>query len=115
MEMNKILSLGGRLNKLIERTESEAEAIITEAKTKADEIIGVAKNESAQRLQRAQRRSGLEEFLNEAEMEAKIVAEKTLLDYSKNVEEIKSVPETKIKEASKLILKEVLYYGPRES
>jgi cell division septum initiation protein DivIVA len=61
--MNKILSLGGRLNKLIERTEEEAEQIIEDARKKADEIIDSAHREATQRLQRAQRRSGLNEFI----------------------------------------------------
>jgi vacuolar-type H+-ATPase subunit H len=108
--MNKILSLGGRLNKLIERTEDEAEQIVEEARKEADSIINSAKNEASQRLQRAQRRSGLNEFLQEAEQEAKIEAKKVLEDYIKRAEVISSVSDSELKEASKLIVQEVLIH-----
>jgi len=108
--MNKILQLGGRLNKLIERTEDEAEQIVEEARKEADEIINSAKDEASQRLQRAQRRSGLNEFLQEAEQEAKIEAKKVLEDYTKRAEVISSVSDPELKEASKLIVQEVLSY-----
>jgi vacuolar-type H+-ATPase subunit H len=106
--MNKILSLGGRLNRLIERTEEEAEQIIARAQSKADKIVNTAQREATQRLQRAQRRSGLNEFLKEAEEEAKIEAKKVLEDYYKRAKEIRSVPDSELKEASKIFVREVL-------
>lgn len=108
--MNKILQLGGRLNKLIERTEDEAEQIVEEARKEADEIINIAKDEASQRLQRAQRRSGLNEFLQESEQEAKIEAKKVLEDHIKRAEVISSVSDSELKEGSKIIVQEVTSY-----
>ena len=54
MEMQKILSLGGRLQKLLEKTEAEANEIISEAQRKADRVIAQAKDESEKKRLRAQ-------------------------------------------------------------
>ncbi|MBD3207092.1 hypothetical protein GF319_12220 [Candidatus Bathyarchaeota archaeon] len=108
--MNKILSLGGRLNKLIERTEDEAEQIIEDARQEAEELVNSAQKEATQRLQRAQRRSGLNEFIKEAEEEAKLEAKKVLEDYTERAKEIRAAPTQKIEETSELLIKEVLRY-----
>ena len=106
--MNKILSLGGRLNKLIERTEEEAEEIIARAQSEADEIVSTAQSVAKQMLQRAQRRSGLNEFLKDAEEEAKVEAKKVLQDYTKRAEEIRSIQDSELRETSKILVKEVM-------
>jgi vacuolar-type H+-ATPase subunit H len=108
MEMNKILSLGGKLNELIEKTKAEAEAMITDARTEADEIISSSKKESALRLQQAQRRTGLDEFLKDAEKEARIEAEGVLEEYTQRAEKIRSVSESEIKDAAKIVVQEVV-------
>lgn len=108
MEMQKILSLGGRLQKLLDKTEAEANEIISEAQRKAERIIAQAKDEAEKKRLRTQRRIGLDEFLVDAEKEAKKEAKKVTKDYEKRVEEINNVSEDKIKEAVDLVLKEVL-------
>lgn len=108
MEMQKILSLGGRLQKLLGKTEAEANEIISEAQKKADQMVAQAKDEADKRRLRAQRRTGLDEFLADAEAEAKKEAKKVTKDYEKRVAEIKNISENKIKEAIDFVLKEVL-------
>ena len=108
MGMKELLSLGERLQKLMEKTEAEVAEIIAKAQKEADAMISVAKEEAERRLQRAQFRSGLDEFLKEAEAEAKEEAKKTEQEYAKTAEEIKKVLEEKIGEAVKLLVKEVL-------
>ena len=108
MGMRDLLSLGERLQSLMEKTEAEAAEIIAKAQTRADEMVSTTKEEAERRLQRAQYRSGLDEFLKEAEEEAKQEAKKTEKDYIKTAEEIKKVSEEKIAEAVKLLVKEVL-------
>ncbi|MFH1180505.1 MAG: V-type ATPase subunit subunit G family protein [Candidatus Bathyarchaeota archaeon] len=108
MEMQKILSLGGRLQKLLEKTEAEANEIISEAQMKADRIVAQAKDEAEKRRLRAQRRTGLDEFLADAEAEAKKEAKKVTKDYAKRVEEIKTISEDKLKEAVDFVMSEVL-------
>lgn len=108
MEMKSILSLGGRLKKLLAKAEEEAQGIMSEAQAKADEIVKSAKDESEKRLVRAQYRTGLDEFLKDAEEEAKQEAKRVEKDYAKRVQDIKAVPADKIKEAAELLVKEVL-------
>ncbi len=108
MEMQKILSLGGRLQKLLDKTEAEANEIISEAQKKADQVIAEAKEEAEKKRLRAQRRTGLDEFLADAEAEAKSEATKVTKDYEKRVKEVHNIPDDKFKSAVDLVLKEVL-------
>ena len=108
MEMKNILSLGGRLKRLLAKAEEESEGIVSEAQTKADEIVRAAKEESEKRLVRAQYRTGLDEFLKDAEEEAKQEAKKVEKDYAKRANDIRTVPGDKVKEAAGLVVKEVL-------
>ncbi|MBN2335759.1 hypothetical protein JXL21_09375 [Candidatus Bathyarchaeota archaeon] len=108
MGTENILSLGGRLQKLLKKTEAEAEKMIAEAQAKADAVVNEAKEESERRLVRAQYRTGLDEFLKDAEAEAKEEAKKTQKDYIKRAEDIKAVPINKVREAAGLVVKEVM-------
>jgi vacuolar-type H+-ATPase subunit H len=108
MEMKNILSLGERLKVLINKAEAEAEELISQAQNKSDETLTMVKEDAEIRRQRAQRRTGLDEFLTEAEAEAKKEAEKVTKDYEKRVQEIKATSDEKIKEAVAMVLKEVL-------
>lgn len=108
MEMKKILGLGERLKTLIEKAESEAEELISQAQTKSDETLAQAKEDAETKRQRAQRRTGLEEFLVESEAEAAKEATKVSKEYEKRVQEIKDTSDDKIKEAVNFVLKEVL-------
>jgi vacuolar-type H+-ATPase subunit H len=108
MEMKNILSLGGRLQRLLAKAEEEGRGIIAEAQEKADETVRVAKDEAEKRLVRAQYRTGLDEFLKDAEEEAKKEAKRVEKEYAKRAEDIKAVPEDKVREAAELLVKEVL-------
>jgi vacuolar-type H+-ATPase subunit H len=108
MEMKNILSLGGRLKRLLAKAEEEAQEITSEAQAKADEIVKTAKEESEKRLIRAQYRTGLDEFLKDAEEEAKQEAKKVEKDYAKRANDIKAVQGDKVKEAAEMLVKEVL-------
>jgi vacuolar-type H+-ATPase subunit H len=57
---------------------------------------------------RAQRRTGLEEFLVESEAEAEKEAKKATKEYDKRVKDILNTSDEKIKEAVDFVLKEVL-------
>ncbi len=108
MRAENILTLGERLQKLLEKTEDEAMYIITEAQTKADEMVNSAKEESERRLIKAQYRTGLDEFLKDAEEESTKEAQKIRINYTKMAEKIRAVSKKKIKEAAELVIKEVM-------
>ncbi|MFH2111834.1 MAG: V-type ATPase subunit subunit G family protein [Candidatus Bathyarchaeota archaeon] len=108
MEMKSILSLGGRLKRLLAKAEEEAQGMVSEAQAKADEIVNNAKKESEQRLTKAQYRTDLDEFLVDAEREAKEKAKQVEKDYAKRADDIRVVPGDKVKEAAGMVVKEVL-------
>jgi len=108
MEMKSILSLGGRLKRLLAKAEEEAQGIISEAQAKADEIVNTAKEESEKRLVKAQYRTDLDEFLVDTEEKAKQEARKVEKDYGKRAEEIKAITADKIKKAAEMLVTEVL-------
>lgn len=108
MEMKNILGLGERLKVLIEKAESEAKEIISQAQKKSDETLAMVKEDAERKRQRAQRRTDLDEFLAESEAEAAKEAAKVSKEYEKRVQEIKDVSDEKLKEAIEMVLKEVL-------
>ena len=93
---------------LIEKAEAEANAVVSEAQNKADTSIAEARKEAEGKRLRAQRRTGLEEFLAESEAEAEKEAKKVKKEYNKRVKEIMNTSDEKIKEAVDFVLKEVL-------
>ena len=108
MEMKNILSLGERLKALIEKAESEAEELISQTQKKSDDTLAMVREDAERRRLRAQRRTGLDEFLADAEAEATKEAKKVTKDYEKRVQEIKDISDEKLKEAVDVVLKEVL-------
>jgi vacuolar-type H+-ATPase subunit H len=108
MEMKSILSLGGRLKKLLAKAEEEAQGIVSEAQAKADQMVNAAKEESEKRLVKAQYRTDLDEFLVDAEEKAKQEAKKIEKEYDKQAQGIKTFPVDKIKEAAGMVVEEVL-------
>ena len=71
-------------------------------------MVSKAKSEAERRRNMAQRGSGIDELLREAEEKAKIEAEKSLEGYREKAEALKKLPEEKMREAVALVLKEVL-------
>jgi len=108
MEMERIISIGGRLQKLLDDAEAEANSKISEAERKSDEIINSAKADTEYRRGRAQRGTGIDDLITAEEKRAKKDAEKIVEDYRKRVEEITKVSKKSIDDAVELILKEVL-------
>ncbi len=108
MEMERILSMGSRLQKLLVEAKAEAERMVSEAQKEADEMIDAAKTESNRRRMRAQRGTGLEEMLAEEEKKAVKEAAKVAKDYEKQVKDLRKVPTKKMESAVELVLKEVL-------
>jgi len=108
MGMERVLSLGERLQKLVANAEAEAKAKIAEAQSAADEKIGVANNEAARKRAMATRGTGIEELLKEEEKKAEKDAKKILKDYEAKAEALRDVPEDKMKEAIETVMKEVL-------
>lgn len=108
MDLEKVLSMGERLQRLLDKAEKEVGEIVTEAETKADEMISKAKTEAERRRNLAQRGSGIDELLSEAEEKAKVEAEKSLKSYRKKAEALKKLPEDKMEEAVARVLREAL-------
>jgi V/A-type H+-transporting ATPase subunit G/H len=106
--MKRVLSIGGRLQKLLTDAQIEAEQMVKEAQDKADEIINKAKTESNRRRARAQRGTGLEELLAEEEEKARKEAIKVTEKYEKQIEKLKEIPDQKMNDAVDFVLKEVL-------
>jgi len=108
MGMERVLSMGERLQRLLTEAEKEAEAMIVDAERRAEEMISKAKDDSERRRTMAQRGYGIDELLNEAEEKAKKEAEKNIREYEKKAEAVKEVPVEKMEEAVAFVLKEVL-------
>jgi vacuolar-type H+-ATPase subunit H len=108
MGVERVLSMGERLQRLLDGAEKEAEAKVVEAEQKAADMISKARADAERRRTMAQRGYGIDELLKEAEEKATKEAEKKLKDYIKQAEVVKDAPEEKMKEAVALVLKEVL-------
>lgn len=108
MEIEKVLSMGERLQKLLDSAEKEAEAIIVDAERRAAEMISKAKEDAEGRRNMAQRGRGIEELIREAEEKAEKEAKQSMKDYKKKAEALKGVPDEKLDEAVAFVLKEVL-------
>ena len=108
MELEKVLSIGERLQRLLDNAEKEAEEIVNEAERRANEMISKAKTEAERKRNLAQRGSGIDELLREAEEKAKVEAKNNLENYMKKAEALKQLPEDKMEEAVVKILKEAL-------
>jgi vacuolar-type H+-ATPase subunit H len=108
MGMERVLSIGERLQNLLADAEAEVKAKIAEAQSQADEKITAARNEAARKRAMAQRGTGIEELLKDEEKKAAKEAKKILKDYNAKAEALKDVPRDKIKAAIETVIKEVL-------
>lgn len=109
MGIERVLSMGERLQRLLDSAEKDAEAIISEAEKMAAEMISKAKAEAERRRNLAQRGRGIDELIREAEEKAEKEAEKSLKDYKAKAEALKTVTKEKMDEAVAIVLKEVLH------
>jgi vacuolar-type H+-ATPase subunit H len=108
MEMERILSIGGRLQKLLDDADAEVQRKVSEAERKAEEMINSAKAEAEYRRGKAQRGTGIEDLIVAEEKKAKKDAENVAGDYRKKMEELTKIPKKNLDEAVNFILKEVL-------
>jgi vacuolar-type H+-ATPase subunit H len=108
MGMERVLSIGERLKKIMADAEAEATFKINEAQSKADEKISTARNEANRKRTMAQRGTGIDELLKEEEAKAEIEAKKILDDYESRSNSLSNISENKKREAIEIILKEVL-------
>ena len=108
MGMESVLSIGERLQKLLNDAKTEAKTKIAEAQSAGNEKITVARKEAVRKKAMAQRGTGIEELLKEEEKKSEKEAKKILKDYKAKAEALKEVPEDKMKAAIEMVLKEVL-------
>jgi len=106
--MERVLSIGERLQKLLEEAEREAERKAAEARRRADETISEAREEAENRRIRARRGDGIEDLIRAEEEKAKKEAAKILEDYRGRAEAIKEVSPERLEEAVNFVLKEAL-------
>ncbi len=108
MGMEKLVSIGERLEKLLAEAEREAKAMIVDAEKRAEEMISRAKTAADRRRSMAQRRAGIDDLIKEAEKKAMNEANKIMKEYETRAENLKAVPDEKMDEAVSIVLKEVL-------
>jgi len=106
--MERVLSIGGRLQKLIEDAERNAEKKVADAQNRAKEMISQARSEAENRRVRAQRGHGIDDLIKAEEEKATKEAANIMNDYRQKAEATKKAPEDRFEEAVNLVLKEVL-------
>jgi cell division septum initiation protein DivIVA len=107
-KMDRILSMGGRLNKLLEEAEAEADKIVSEARAEADAIINKAQEEANYRLSRAQRGTGIDDLIEEEEKKAQTEAQQVKERYKSRLKEIENVNPERKNETIGMIIEEVI-------
>ena len=108
MKMDRIISMGGRLEKLLVDAEIEANKKISEAQSKAEEMIKTAKSDAEYRRNRAQRGTGIDELIAKEEKKALVDAETIAKEYSIKVKNLRTISDDQLKKAETLVLGEVL-------
>lgn len=108
MGMERVLSIGGRLQRLIDEAEREAERTLAEAQKRSNEMISQARAEAENRRARAQRGQGIDDLIQSEEEKAKEDAAKILEGYRMKAEAVKKSQEERFNEAVNLVLREVL-------
>jgi len=106
--MERLISIGERLQKLLDEAESEAETKVAEAQKMANEMVTQAKSEAENRRIRAQRGDGIEDFIVAEEEKATKEASKILEDYQQKAEAVKNVETERFEKAIRIIMREVL-------
>jgi len=108
LKMDRIISMGGRLEKLLTDAEIEANKKVSEAQSKAEEMIKTAKSDAEYRRKRAQRGTGIDELIVKEEKKALVDAETIAEEYSKKVKNLRTISDDKLKKAEIMVLREVL-------
>jgi vacuolar-type H+-ATPase subunit H len=108
MEVKKILSVGKRLQTILEEAERESQQKLGDAKRRSDEIVNKSRAEAEEKKSKAQRGAGIDDLINAEENRAKVEAEKIKAQYQQKIEAIKKIPKKKRDRSVEIVVKEVL-------
>jgi vacuolar-type H+-ATPase subunit H len=108
MEVKKVLSVGKRLQTILEEAEKESQTKLSDAKRRSEETLNKAKTEAEEKKAKAQRGSGIDDLVKAEETRAKKEAEKIKAQYEVKIEAMKKLPKKKRDHAVDLVVKEVL-------
>ncbi|MCX6648100.1 MAG: hypothetical protein NTV61_01745 [Candidatus Bathyarchaeota archaeon] len=108
MEVKKILSVGKRLQIILEEAEKESQQKLGDAKRRSEEMVNKAKTEAEEKKSKAQRGAGIDDLVKAEENHAKKDAEKIKAQYQQKIEAIKKLPKKKRDHSIDLVVKEVL-------
>ncbi len=106
--MERVLSMGGRLKRLLEEAEAESERLISEAMDEADQQVNQVRQDGEYRLRRAQRGTGIDNLIQAEEIEAKKEAQKINEEYKTKANDLRQISSKNRESAVNLILEEVL-------
>jgi vacuolar-type H+-ATPase subunit H len=102
------ISIGRRLETILDEAEKESQRRVNEAQQKADKIIADAKTLAEEKRASVQRGSGIGGIFVEEEKKAKVEAEKVKDAYDKKAKSLQSISKKKRDEAVELVVREVL-------
>ncbi len=108
MEVKKVLSVGKRLQTILEEAERESQQKLADAKRRSEETLNKAKAEADEKKSKAQRGAGIDDLVKAEENRAKKEAEKIKAQYQQKIEAIKKLPKKKRDTSIDLVIKEVL-------
>jgi len=108
MEVKRVLSVGKRLQIILEEAERESQQKLGDAKRRSEELVNKAKAEADEKKSRAQRGAGIDDLVKAEENHAKEEAEKIRAQYQQKIEAIKKLSKKKRDHSVDLVIKEVL-------
>ncbi len=108
MEVKKVLSVGKRLQTILEEAERESQQKLGDAKRRSDEMVNKARSDAEEKKSKAQRGAGIDDLVKAEENRAKVEAEKIKAQYLQKIEAIKKIPRRKRDSSIDLVVKEVL-------
>jgi vacuolar-type H+-ATPase subunit H len=108
MEVKKVLSIGKRLQTILEEAEKESQQKLADAKRRSDEMVNKARAEAEDKKSKAQRGAGIDDLIKAEENRAEKDAEKIKDQYQQKIEAIKKISKKKRDQSVDLVIKEVL-------
>jgi vacuolar-type H+-ATPase subunit H len=108
MEIKKVLSVGRRLQAILEEAESESQKKLTDARKRAEEIVSKARAQAEEKKAKAQRGSGIDDLIKAEEIRATKEAEKIKVRYQEKIDVLKKLPKKNRDVAVQHVLEEVL-------
>jgi len=108
MEVKKVLSVGKRLQTILEEAEKETQQKLGDAKRRSEEMLNNAKAEAEEKKSKAQRGAGIDDLIKAEENRAQTEAEKIKTQYKQKIDAISKLPKRKRDAAIDLVVKEVI-------